>query len=127
MSINVECPICMEEKHDFVFLKCSICRKDICFLGLDHIQTKNCPFCRSDYRTQSPFTAWTHFWREFDIQPACQVIHLFSPRYVSRIFIPRDWNIGFFNYASSPAGRCENQDFAKQMVHFHLECIILKS
>ena len=91
MAVNAECLICMEEKHDFVFLKCSICSNDICFSCLERIQSEKCPFFRGDYKVQKPHGAWTHFLEFFDRQDWSQVAHLFSSRHVPRIFIPREW------------------------------------
>lgn len=41
-----ECEICMEDRLDFLFVKCSVCVHDICGSCYPNLK-KKCPFCRT--------------------------------------------------------------------------------
>lgn len=41
-----ECEICMENRLDFLFVKCSVCVHDICGICYPNLK-KKCPFCRT--------------------------------------------------------------------------------
>ena len=43
-----ECEICMEDRLEFLFVKCSVCIHDICGSCYPNLK-KKCPFCRTKF------------------------------------------------------------------------------